>query len=286
MNNVTRGIAGCDAYIDDIVLYSSSWEDHLIQIRSLFARLSDANLTINLSKSVFARAEVTYLGHVVGNGKVKPIQAKIEAIQRFPVPNNRREVMRFLGTVGFYRKFCKNFSDVSEPMTNLLRKDVKFVWSDTCQKSFDKLKSLLVTAPVLLSPDCSKQFKLCVDASDIGAGSVLFQQGASGIDQPVCYFSKMFDRHQRNYSTIEKETLALILFLQHFDVYLHPTLYPVLVFTDHNPLKFLDRMYNKNQRLMRWSLLLQEYRLEIQHIRGVDNIMADALSRSWVLPVE
>ena len=136
-----------------------------------------------------------------------------------------------------------------------------------------------MSSPVLTAPDFQKQFKLLVDASDIGCGSVLMQEGDDQIDHPVCYFSKKFNKHQRNYSTIEKECLALLLALQHFDVYLCTTLYPVLVFTDHNPLTFIHKMKNKNQRLVRWSLTLQEYNLDIKHIKGKDNVMADALSR-------
>ena len=105
------------------------------------------------------------------------------------------------------------------------------------------------------------------------------QEGDDEIDHPISYFSKKFDKHQKNYSTIEKECLALILALEHFDVYLGATFHPVLVFTDHNPLTFIHRMKNKNQRLVRWSLTLQEYNLDIKHIKGKDNVIADALSR-------
>ena len=119
-----------------------------------------------------------------------------------------------------------------------------------------------------------------MDASDIGCGAVLLQEDEEGIDHPVCYFSRKFDKHQKNYSTIEKETLALILALQHFNVYVETAHFPVIVYTDHNPLTFINKMHNKNQRLVRWSLILQEYMLDIRHIRGKDNVIADALSRS------
>jgi len=121
---------------------------------------------------------------------------------------------------------------------------------------------------------------LVVDASDVGAGSVLHQEDSQGIDHPVCYFSAKFDEHQRRYSTIEKETLALLLSLKHFDVYLSCTVAPVKVYTDHNPLVFINRMKNANQRLVRWRLAFQEYNLEIHHIKGRDNVIADALSRA------
>ena len=163
-------------------------------------------------------------------------------------------------------------------MTNLLSKKAKCLWTQSCQNSFEQVKAILKNAPVLVAPDFKKQFKLVIDASDIGAGAVVIQELA-GVDHPVCYFSRKFNKHQKNYSTIEKETLALLLALQHFDVYLGTTYFPVLVYTDHNPLTFIDKMKNKNQRLLRWNLTLQEYDLEIKHIHGKDNVIADALSR-------
>jgi hypothetical protein len=223
---------------------------------------------------------VTFLGHTVGHGQVRPIEAKVKAISEFPVPVGKRQLMRFLGMAGYYRKFCQNFSTIAEPLTNLLRKGKKFVWSDDCQIAFDKLKAILKSAPVLLAPNFDKAFKLAVDASDVGAGSVLLQEDSKGVDHPVCYFSKKFNQQQKNYSTIEKECLALVLAIQHFEVYLSSSTSPIVVFTDHNPLSFLNKMRSKNQRLLRWSLMLQEYHLDIRHIRGKDNIIPDALSRS------
>ena len=141
------------------------------------------------------------------------------------------------------------------------------------------LPSLLCSAPVLSAPNFSLPFKLEVDASATGAGAVLLQDGEGGMCHPVGYFSVKFKKHQLNYSTIEKETLAMLLALQHFQVYVGSSSPPVTVFTDHNPLVFLKQMYNHNQRLMRWALLAQEYNLDIRHKKGADNVVADALSR-------
>ena len=181
---------------------------------------------------------------------------------------------------GYYRKFCNNFSAVAEPLTNLLKKRTKFIWNDKCQKAFDTIKAILISSPVLLAPNFEKPFKLAVDASDIGAGSVLIQEDNNGVDHPVCYFSRKFNHYQKNYSTIEKECLALVLSIQHFEVYLNSSVKPIVVFSDHNPLTFLHKLKNKNQRLLRWSLLLQEYDLDIRHIRGRDNVIPDTLSRA------
>ena len=132
---------------------------------------------------------------------------------------------------------------------------------------------------MLSAPDFDRPFSVAVDASESGAGAVLLQVGLDGVEHPVAYFSRKFNRHQQVYSTVEREALALILAVQHFEVYLGSSPSPIDLFTDHNPLVFIDRMRNQNQRIMRWSLILQQYPLKIQHIRGKDNIVADALSR-------
>ena len=279
INRVIQDIPNCTAYIDDIVVYSDTWQDHVRQICMLFDNLSKANLTVNLVKSQFCKSSVTYLGHIVGCGHVRPIRAKIEAIDKFPRPTKKRELMRFLGMTGFYRKFCPNFSDVAQPLTGLLKKDRKFMWSAQCQEAFEKIKNILMSSPVLVAPDFNKPFKIQVDASDTGCGGVLLQESVDGIDQPVAYFSKKFNRHQVNYSTIEKETLALILVLKHFDVYVSNPAYTVHVYSDHDPLTYVLKMKNVSKKLMRWSLFLQEYQIEIHHIKGRENILADALSR-------
>lgn len=281
MCKVLSGVPNCEVYLDDIVLYSSSsWSDHIQLILTVFERLRDASLTLNLAKCEFGKATVTYLGKQVGQGQVRPVEAKIQAISEFPTPRTKREVRRFLGMSGYYRSFCRNFSDVVLPLTNLLRNSMDFQWSVDCEAAFQNAKTLLCSAPVLAAPNFDLPFKLEVDASATGTGAVLLQEGSDGIDHPICFFSKKLLKHQLNYSTIEKEALALLLALQHFEVYIGSSAAPVLVFTDHNPLTFLTRMKNANQRLMRWSLYLQGFNLDIRYKRGSENIVADTLSRS------
>ena len=276
---INLGLEGCAAYIDDVVIYSHSWEQHVRQLHNLFIRLKEANLTVNLMKSEFCHAKVIFLGHVVGLGQVAPVTTKVEAVCRFSVPSDKKELMRFLGMAGYYRKFCPNFSTVTEPLIALLKKGELFVWSNACQK-FEKIKSILLSESILMAPNIDKQFKLYVDASDIGMGAVLPQEDSVGVDHPVCYYSKKFDCHQHNYLTVEMEILALVLSLQHFEVYLSSTIAPVEGFTDHNPLVYIQRMKNDNKGLLCWSLVLQEYQLKIHHVKGCDNAVADALSRS------
>ena len=134
VNSLIFGLDGCKAYIDDAIIYSEEWKQHLEIIREFFKRLSDAKLTINLLKSEFCHASLTFLGHIVGQGQVRPVEAKVEAISDFPVPTGKRQLMRFLGMAGYYRKFCNNFSVIAEPLTNLLYdKKVRYVWNKACQ---------------------------------------------------------------------------------------------------------------------------------------------------------
>ena len=271
INKVLGDVSNCRAYLDDIVVYSDDWASHMTTLREVFKRLSIASLTLNLAKCEFGKGTVLYLGQQVGRGQVCPADVKIMAITAFPVPTTRRELRRFLGMSGYYRRFCKNFSSVAAPLTALTSPSKPFVWSDECQQSFESLKGILCCTPVLSAPDFSLPFKLEVDASAVGAGAVLLQEDDQGIDHPVSYFSRKFNKHQLNYSTIEKEALALLFGLQHFEVYLGSSVKPIKVFTDHNPLVFLSRMYNHNQRLMRWSLIIQDYHLEICHKKGTEN---------------
>lgn len=282
MQKVIAGLEGCAVFIDDVAICSDSWPIHMTRVKALFQKLSEAHLTINLAKSEIGHGYITYLGYKVGQGKVLPKKANVEAIEKIAVPTNRKGVMKFLGSIGYYRKFCKNFSDIAVPLTRLLCKNTKFCWSAECQIAFKSLKQLIMKAPVLIVPDCSKPFILMVDASDVGVGSVLMQVGEDELDHPVGYFSRKLNKHQLNYSTVEKETLSLVLAVQHFEIYLSVGAYPVKVYTDHNPLKYLNQFRNKNQRLTRWSLFLQEYNLEIFHIPGKENVLADSLSRAGV----
>ena len=160
-----------------------------------------------------------YLGHIVGQGSVAPRQAKVEVILNFSVPTNKRDLLRILRDLaGFYRKFCEYYSSIATPLTNLLRKNVKFHWSESCQEAFDNLKSILANEPVLMAPHFNKPFKIAVDARDLGSRAVLLQEDDSGVERPVPYFSRKLNIHQKNYSTIEKETFALVASLQHFEV--------------------------------------------------------------------
>jgi hypothetical protein len=161
----------------------------------------------------------------------------------------------------------------------MTKSSVKFQWDEQAQSALNKIKRILTSPPVLSTPRYDREFLLYCDSSDVGAGSALMQRDDDGIEHPISYYSKKLKSYQRNYSTIEKEALSLLLSLKFFDVYLSSSPFPVQVYTDHNPLTFVHRMKTDNQRLLRWSLTLQEYNLEVHHVKGSDNVLADALSR-------
>ena len=280
INETIAGLCNTYAYLDDILILADTWEEHVNLLDAFLERLSTTGFVANLSKSVFGGATVTYLGHVVGDGQCRPKTANVEAILEFPTPHNRKSLQRFLGMAGYYRRFCRNFSAIAAPLTSLTSPKVKFVWTPTCQSSFDALKQFLVNQPVLQAPDYSRPFVLQVDACGEGIGAVLLQSNdSSQALHPVCYYSAKLLPYQRAYSTVEKEALALVSSFKHFECYLSVPGYQTLVFSDHNPLTFIEKARLTNQRILRWALTLQAFNFRMAHIKGEDNIIADTLSR-------
>ena len=185
--------------------------------------------------------------------------------------------------VGFYRKFCSNFSTVAAPLTDMTSAKRTFRWTSDCEAAFHRLKSLMMSEPVLRTPDYSLPFTLHIDASSVGVGAALLQKDSTtDILHPVSDFSAKLKKHQMAYSTVEKECLSLVLALQKFQCYL-PQGAPITVYTDHNPLTFLRRMQHSNLRILRWALQIQPYHLVVKHIKGVNNVLADTLSRDLPL---
>lgn len=267
-----------EAFIDDIGIYSNTWEEHLEHLGTVFEALRKANLAARPAKCEFGFNELCFLGHTIGSGKIKPMMSKVEAIQNFPIPATKKKVKSFLGMIGFYRKFIPNFATVALPLTDLTRKRTpnKIKWTHDLDHSSKELKGKLLSEPVLRSPDFSRSFILRTDASAHGAGAVLEQEFEDG-KHPICFLSKKFSPAERNYAVVEKECLAIVWAVQSLRVYLEGK--PFEIETDHAPLQWLQRSKLSNQRLLRWSLLLQEFVFSIRYIRGTQNSVADSLSR-------
>ena len=267
------------AYLDDVIIFSQSWGDHLQQVREVLRRLRKAGLTARPKKCHFGTSTCVYLGHVVGHGEVRPEQCKVQVVQTFPTPQTKQQVRAFLGLTGYYRKFVPHFSTLAAPLTDLIKKNAPncVQWTESCEVAFQQLKDHLCSEPVLTSPDFARPFILQTDASDRGVGAVLSQVGGEGDEHPIAYFSRKLLPREEKYSTIEKECLAIKLGIQAFHVYLAGR--PFIVQTDHRSLQWMDQNKHMNSRLTRWSLALQPYSFKVDHRPGRANGNADALSR-------
>lgn len=266
------------AYLDDIVIHSNTWEEHVEHLRTVLDHLHSAGLTVNPSKCVFAAAETEYLGHVIGKGVIRPQVSKIEAMESSPLPQTRKQLRSFLGMAGFYRRFIPQFSNRAALLTDLTgsRSPNYIQWTEEAVAAFHDIQQSLSKQPVLYSPNFDEPFILQTDASDRGLGAVLLQETMEG-RHPVAYISrKLFPREVR-YSTVEKETLAIKWALDSFRYYLLGRDFTLE--TDHKALQWLEQMKDTNGRITRWYLALQPFRFTVHHVPGKENLTADYLSR-------
>lgn len=264
-------------YIDDLLIVSENFDTHIERLQLVADSLRKANLTINVEKSKFCMRSIQYLGHIVGGGTIRPNPDRIRAISEFPRPITIRQLRSFLGMAGWYRRYIRNFSDIAAPITDLMKNSKQFTWTVEADEAFKILKDRLTTAPVLTHPDFTKPFYIQCDASILGVGGVLFQI-INGEEHPIAYMSKKLNAAQRNYSVTELECLAAILCVREFRCYVEGMAFTVV--TDHASLKWLMEKKNLSGRLARWSLELQQFNFKIEHRKGSENIVPDALSRA------
>ncbi len=268
---------GAINYLDDFIIYSETFEEHIELLREVFKRLRQHNIKLKLSKCFFVKSEVEYLGHIISHNSVKPSPRKIEAVKDFPLPKTVREVRRFLGLTGYYRRFIKNFSIKAKPLSDLTKKMVPFHWSHDQQTAFETLRDAIIQTPVITMFDPNKQCSIFTDASKIGIGAILTQKDEQNNDKVIAYYSKRLNSTQENYSASELECLAVVEAIEHFDNYLHK---PFKVITDHSALKWLLNFKDPKSRLFRWSIRLSTRNFEIIHRSGSAQQHVDALSRS------
>ena len=280
LRNLTYKI--CLIYLDDILVYSKTFDDHLSHLRQVFDRLRHANLKLKPSKCKFACTKVTYLGHVVSPDGISPDEDKISAVRDFPRPHNIKTVQSFLGLANYYRRFIKDFAKIAAPINQLLRKNHKFLWTDACEQAFKALKDALTSAPILAFPNFKEPFHLYTDASNDGIG-VTLGQIQEGREVAIAYAGRDFNTAERNYSTTEREALAVIFGIKKFEPYLYGKKF--ILHTDHHSLKWLMTISDPTGKLARWSLLIQQHDFEIRHRPGASHANADALSRRpYTLP--
>lgn len=278
MNHILTGLQGidCFVYLDDIVIYGASLNQHNKRLERVFRQLQKYNLKLQTDKCKFLCREVTYLGHHCSKEGALPDKTKVECVKNYPIPRNTKETMALLGLANYYRKFIQNYADIVKPVSTLLKKGVKFEWSPACEGAIQKVKDELVSPNVLIYPDFTKPFTLTTDASNVALGAIL-SQGPEGEDRPIAFASRSLQAAERNYSTTEKELLAIVWGVKHFRPYLLSKEFTV--FTDHKPLQGIMKSQDPTSRILRFLHKLSEYQFQVVYKAGKKNTNADALSR-------
>jgi hypothetical protein len=278
MNHVLRPFIGkfVVVYFDDILIYSKSLEEHVDHITNVLAVLRKECLYANLTKCTFCTDKVVFLGFVVSALGVEVDEEKIKAVREWLPPQNVSQVRSFLGLAGFYRRFVKDFSTIAAPINELTKKEVPFQWGAAQEKAFEELKMKLTTAPLLALPNFGKTFEIECDASGVGIGGVLMQEG-----RPIAYFSEKLSGPTLNYSIYDKELYALVRSLETWQHYLLPKEF--VIHSDHESLKHLKGQLKLNRRHAKWSEFIESFPYIVKYKKGKDNVVADALSRRHVL---
>ena len=270
----------CLFYLDDIIVFSSTWEEHLARLRQVFERLRHADLRLDTEKYSFAAKEVSYLGHRVTEEGLLPDPALLAAIREISSPKTTTEVRSFLGLAGYYRRYVKNFAAIAGPLHALTRKDAVFHWSADCQEAFDHLKTLFTTSPITALADFSQSFRLYMDESTAGLGAILAQVH-EGNERIICCASRSLNQAEKAYPATKLECLAIVWAVAKFRPYLMAT--PFEVYTDHYALQWFKTMRTGSALLHRWSAALEEYDFTVKHQPGKAQTHVDGLN--W-LPVD
>ncbi|CAN6725283.1 unnamed protein product [Malus baccata var. baccata] len=265
-----------EVFMDDFSVFGDSFDGCLHNLSLILKRCVETNLVLNWEKCHFMVKQGIVLGYIISEKGMEVDKSKIDLVRHLSSPTSVKEVRSFLGHAGFYQRFIKDFSKVSQPLCCLLKKDVAFDFNKECTASFKQLKELLTTAPIVVPSDWRLPFELMCDASNYALGAVLGQRKDKR-PHVIYYASRTLNDAQLNYSTTEKELFAVVFALDKFRSYLIGT--KVIVFTDHAALKYLLSKKEAKPRLIRWILLLQEFDIEIRDKKGSENVVADHLSR-------
>ncbi|SAM00569.1 hypothetical protein [Absidia glauca] len=268
-------------YLDGILIFSRTADEHRQHVRLVLERLREANLIVNIKKCEFNRRELTFVGFKISADGILPADDKVLAIRDWPIPTNVQEVRQFFGLAQHYRRFMPGFAGIAAPITDLTRgvgpKRRSIVWTADCQVSFEKIKSMLCTAPILLTPDMTKPFRIETDASDFGIGAVLLQENVHGVWCPLAFESKKLSSAEQSYPAQERELLAILHALRTWRCLIEGQ--DFVVFTDHLPLRYFRTQTKPTNRLIRWMAEIEAFDPDIQYKPGKDNDVADILSR-------
>ena len=262
-------------YLDDIVVFGNTIEEHNENLCKILNALRDSSLKIEPAKCSILHEQIKYLGHIISKDGIKPTGENVEAIKNMKTPKTVRDVRSFLGTVNFYGKFIPNMADKRKPLNDLLKKNVRFNWNNECEKSFQDLKTSLISEPLLVRPNYNDTFVLTTDASDYAIGAVLTNEKTT--DRPIAYASRGLVGAEKKYFTIEKELLAIVWAVEYFKHYIFNQHF--IIYTDHRPLIALWRLKETSPTLTKLRLKIQGIDCEIRYKQGKENVVADFLSR-------
>ena len=276
INKVLDNIDFAMGYLDDIIIFSRSEEEHLDHIEQVFKRLEEAGLKLSLEKCSFFKKHIQYLGHLLSEEGIQPLPEKLESIAKMPRPKNQKEVKQFLGLIGYYRKFVPRFADISRVLNKLTRKDEEFKWTSECDKCFNMLKDYLQEAPILRYPDPEARYVLYTDASKYAYAGVLTQT-VDGTDHPIAYVSGLFRGSQLNWAALTKEAYAIYMSVKKLSFYLDSA--RITVRSDHLPLKKFLEKNTMNAKVNNWAVELESQKIDFVFIPGIKNVLADTLSR-------
>lgn len=268
-------------YMDDILIASSDIDEHLALLSEVLRCIAINGLELQLKKCKFAYSTIEYLGFVLSPEGILPGANKLTAVRNFPKPTSAKHVHSFLGLCSFFRRFIPGFSQCANPLYKLLRKETLFEFDEKCQRSFDQLKQLLTSAPVLSLYDPTRETELHTDASKLGYGAVLLQKQTDGKFHPIAYFSRSVGKHEINYHSYELETLAIVYALARFRVYLAGI--PFTIVTDCNSLVLTFNKKDVNSRIARWVWEFERFNYKIKHRSGASMGHVDALSRNPIV---
>ncbi|XP_043191558.1 uncharacterized protein K02A2.6-like [Amphibalanus amphitrite] len=280
LDDVLKDVPGCGHYMDDILVSGKTRGQHDERLRQVLTRLRDARVTINMEKSVFAKEEVDFCGHHLSSAGITPRTATVEAMRAAPRPSNSQELRSFLGLAGWFARFITGYAAVVRPLSAMLKKDSEFDWSDEADTSFNRIKELVTSRPILQPFDPALPTVVTSDASDRGAGAVLAQLHPDGTERPVSYWSRSFTDTEQRYSVSERETLSAVQAVERWRIYLWGRFFTLR--TDHSALttllspKFSGRA---GARVARWQARLQPYAYRVVYTPGNRIPVADALSR-------
>ena len=268
--------AGVGAFIDNVFIFSETFEDHVSIILLVFNEMREMELSLRADKCEFAFRKVEFLGYVLDGITISPSPSNILKVKQFPKPHNKKAIQRFMGLVNFNRRFIRHFAEISRPLTTLLSDKVAFLWGDEQDKAFELLRNILSQVDSLFLPDWNRPFHIQSDASGIAVGGMLYQLSDEDETRTVSYHSKTLTGAESRWSATERELFAIISCKQKWKVYCNDK---IIFHTDHEPLKNIRHQKDPRGKIMRWLLLLEGVDYEILYIPGKDNIVADALSR-------